>query len=599
VIPSSEILAVNSLLSQVVLPERASEAPYRDPTGVYTLRWVDYRKQVIFVAVAATSTISFAGYAESLLRSVRESWISKYAALAKEAGKGLVQTGWALDSDEFVGWSALAASEGGVFSSFEDEYELLLDSAMRKYEERSTRRVFSPSENSERGDGPGNPALKKQSLSNVSSPCPSERSDAKAKSGVGGKVGSAASPGSKKSGTQWNNFKYSKEAADSLDRSKKRQDEGGESLSSDADGLSSKLPVLRFDGKSLSGKNLAEDSDKILIPSAPNSWWGRSTASMSNWLSSATGSHILSKEDLDPVCTELKGVLVGKNVSEEVADKLTAAIGTQLAGKTLSGGLTLSPAARLQAAVGEALRDAIERVLSPTDPVDLLHDVRFLAEVQRGLPSGKKEPYVAVLCGVNGVGKSTTLAKLAFHLKDNGLRVMIAACDSFRAGAVEQLKKHCANLDVELYAQGYQKDPVEIARAAIRKAKEGDLDVVLVDTAGRMQNNSVLMSQLAKLVSTNKPHMVLFVGEALVGGDGVDQLREFNKALVDHAVDSVAPRGIDGIVLTKFDTVDDKVGAALSMVHASNIPVAFLGTGQQYQDLRKLNVGAVLRALLS
>jgi len=176
---------------------------------------------------------------------------------------------------------------------------------------------------------------------------------------------------------------------------------------------------------------------------------------------------------------------------------------------------------------------------------------------------------------------------------------MIAACDSFRAGAVEQLKKHCANLDVELYAQGYQKDPVEIARAAIRKAKEGDLDVVLVDTAGRMQNNSVLMSQLAKLVSTNKPHMVLFVGEALVGGDGVDQLREFNKALVDHAVDSVAPRGIDGIVLTKFDTVDDKVGAALSMVHASNIPVAFLGTGQQYQDLRKLNVGAVLRALLS
>ena len=129
---------------------------------------------------------------------------------------------------------------------------------------------------------------------------------------------------------------------------------------------------------------------------------------------------------------------------------------------------------------------------------------------------GKRDPYVAVFCGVNGVGKSTTLAKVAFHLRDNGCRVMIAACDSFRAGAVEQLKKHCTNLDVELYAQGYQKDPVEIARAAIRKAREGGADVVLVDTAGRMQNNVSLMKQLAQLVGVNKPDMVLFVGEVAV-----------------------------------------------------------------------------------
>jgi signal recognition particle receptor subunit alpha len=122
---------------------------------------------------------------------------------------------------------------------------------------------------------------------------------------------------------------------------------------------------------------------------------------------------------------------------------------------------------------------------------------------------------------------------------------------------------------------------------------------VLVDTAGRMQNNGPLMQQLAKLVAVNKPDLVLFVGEALVGNDGVDQLKEFDKRLVDHAVDAAAPRRIDGILLTKFDTVDDKVGAALSMVYQTSIPVVYLGTGQAYPDLKKLNVKAVLDALLS
>ena len=151
-------------------------------------------------------------------------------------------------------------------------------------------------------------------------------------------------------------------------------------------------------------------------------------------------------------------------------------------------------------------------------------------------------------------------------MKDNGFSVLIAACDSFRAGAVEQLKRHCAALDVPLYQQGYAKDPVTIAADAIKKAKEDSIDVVLIDTAGRMQNNQALMQQLARLVAVNKPDLVLFVGEALVGNDGVDQLVEFDRRLVDHAVDSASPRRIDGIVLTKFDTVDDKVGAALSMV---------------------------------
>ena len=200
---------------------------------------------------------------------------------------------------------------------------------------------------------------------------------------------------------------------------------------------------------------------------------------------------------------------------------------------------------------------------------------------------------------MNGVGKSTSLAKATFHLKDHGHSVLIAACDSFRAGAVEQLKRHCLRLDTQLYQVGYAKDPVKIASDAIRQAREKGIDVVLVDTAGRMQNNAELMKQLALLVAVNRPDLVLFVGEALVGNDGVDQLVEFDRRLVDHATDSAAPRRIDGIILTKFDTVDDKVGAALSMVYQTRIPVVFLGTGQQYQDLRRLNVDAVVASLLA
>lgn len=113
------------------------------------------------------------------------------------------------------------------------------------------------------------------------------------------------------------------------------------------------------------------------------------------------------------------------------------------------------------------------------------------------------------------------------------------------------------------------------------------------------QNNGPLMAQLAKLVALNDPDLVLFTGEALVGGDGVDQLVEFDRALVDHAVDGTRPRRIDGIVLTKYDTVDNKVGAALSMVYRTGVPIAFLGVGQQYPDLRRLSAASVVRALLA
>ncbi|GFH09496.1 signal recognition particle receptor subunit alpha [Haematococcus lacustris] len=154
-----------------------------------------------------------------------------------------------------------------------------------------------------------------------------------------------------------------------------------------------------------------------------------------------------------------------------------------------------------------------------------------------------------------------------------GLEVLIAACDTFRAGAVEQLKTHCTRLKVPLYERGYEKDPAK--------------------------DNEPLMRALSSLINVNNPNLVLFVGEALVGNDAVDQLVKFNRALHDLAPPTATTRhAIDGIVLTKFDTIDDKVGAAVSMVYASGAPIMFLGCGQTYADLKRLNVKAVVNALL-
>jgi len=219
----------------------------------------------------------------------------------------------------------------------------------------------------------------------------------------------------------------------------------------------------------------------------------------------------------------------------------------------------------------------------------------------------KGRPYVITFCGVNGVGKSTNLAKVCFWLLDNGYRVLVVGGDTFRAGAVEQLRTHVVRLAnlypgdlVELYERGYGKDPAGLAFEAIKYAKERRYDVVLVDTAGRMQDNEPLMRALSKLVALNKPDLTLFVGEALVGNEAVDQLVKFNQSLVDHSttVQTGNSSVIDGILLTKFDCIDDKVGAAISMTYITGQPIVFVGTGQQYPDLKSLNVKSVVSALL-
>merc|ERR1712038_1260498 len=243
-------------------------------------------------------------------------------------------------------------------------------------------------------------------------------------------------------------------------------------------------------------------------------------------------------------------------------------------------------------------------MLTPSRRVDIIRDVREAKANHR--------PYVITFCGVNGVGKSTNLAKICFWLIENKCRVLIAACDTFRAGAVEQLRTHARRLNslhpateqldgrpvVELYEKGYGKDAAGIAMEAISYARQSKIDVVLVDTAGRMQDNEPLMRALSKLISVNDPDLVLFVGEALVGNEAVDQLVKFNQALADHSPSRDNPHLIDGMVLSKFDTIDDKVGSAISMTYITGQPILFVGTGQTYTDLKSLNSKAVVQALM-
>ncbi|KAI0064681.1 P-loop containing nucleoside triphosphate hydrolase protein [Artomyces pyxidatus] len=320
-----------------------------------------------------------------------------------------------------------------------------------------------------------------------------------------------------------------------------------------------------------------------------------------------TGSKVLTEDDLKPVLEAMKQHLMKKNVAKDIAEKVCEGVGESLVGKKVGGFQTTN------AAVRQALSNSITRILTPKTSTDLLLSIR--TKLSSPLASTQQRmPYSITFVGVNGVGKSTNLSKVCFWLIQNGFRVLIAACDTFRSGAVEQLRVHVRNLGmlgvngagdskgrVELYERGYGKDAAGIAKEAIAYGRDNDFDVVLIDTAGRMQDNEPLMRALAKLVSVNNPDKILFVGEALVGNEAVDQLTKFDRALRDFSSSGAVGkgRGIDGMLVTKWDTVDDKVGAALSMTYVTGQPIVFVGTGQTYTDLRQLRVANVVQAILS
>ncbi|CAJ0896888.1 13670_t:CDS:10 [Entrophospora sp. SA101] len=313
-------------------------------------------------------------------------------------------------------------------------------------------------------------------------------------------------------------------------------------------------------------------------------------SSIFSFFKNITGQKTITEQDLAPALAIMKDHLIKKNVAADIAIHLCESVAKKIVGQKTTTFKSM------QSVVKQSMEDSLKRILTPKTSVDLLRDI---AQAQ-----SESRPYTICFIGVNGVGKSTNLSKTCFWLLQNGLKVLIAACDTFRSGAVEQLRVHVRNLGalgsdscVELYERGYGKDAAGIAKDAINYAKLNKFDVVLIDTAGRMQDNEPLMRALAKLVTVNNPDKIIFVGEALVGNEAVDQLTKFNQALKDFS-GLQNPRHIDGIILTKFDTIDDKVGAALSMAYTTGQPILFVGTGQTYTDLKNMKVAHIVQVLL-
>ncbi|NJF24701.1 signal recognition particle-docking protein FtsY [Thermococcus sp. Bubb.Bath] len=266
----------------------------------------------------------------------------------------------------------------------------------------------------------------------------------------------------------------------------------------------------------------------------------------------------IKEKDVEEALDELELELLEADVALEVVDELREKIKEKLVGRKVRIGTDKGKL------IGEAVKEAVLDVLIPPRRINLLDEIKKKGE----------KPYVIAFVGFNGSGKTTTIAKLAHWLKKNGLSVVIAASDTFRAGAIEQVEEHAKRVGVRVIKHSYGADPAAVAYDAIQHAKARGIDVVLIDTAGRNELNRNLMDEMKKIARVAKPDLVIFVGDSLAGNSIIEQAKQFNDAV-----------RIDGVILTKLDA-DSRGGAALSISHAIGAPILFVGMGQGYDDLR-------------
>ena len=266
---------------------------------------------------------------------------------------------------------------------------------------------------------------------------------------------------------------------------------------------------------------------------------------------------------LDLMLDELELVLLESDMSHISIEEVIRALKNELIGSRLRKGADLSIV--VEASLKRALHFLLDAGYWDFD-----------STIDSLIKSGDT-PVVIMMVGVNGTGKTTTTAKIAHRFKQKNYRVVLAAADTFRAGAIDQLESHAERLDIRCISSQRGGDAAAISRDAIEHAKARRMDVVIVDTAGRMQNKSNLMEELRKVHRVINPHIVLFVGDALAGNDAVEQAVEFQKMLK-----------FDGAVLCKLDT-DAKGGAALSIAHATGKPIVLVGIGQKYDDLKQFD----------
>ena len=276
---------------------------------------------------------------------------------------------------------------------------------------------------------------------------------------------------------------------------------------------------------------------------------------------------LLQEKDLEESLLELEMVLLENDVALPVTDEIIARMRRDLVGRHRKSGASVDDL------VVSTLRSALCGVLG--EGLDLS---RYIREHER--------PVKILFTGVNGTGKTTTVAKVGQYLQKNGFTVVIGAGDTFRAGAIEQIRTHADRLGIKTIQHQAGADPSAVLFDAVQYAKAHGIDVVLADTAGRFHNRANLMNQLEKIRRVMKPDLVVYVDEAVAGNDAVIRADEFNKAV-----------GTDAVVLTKAD-MDPKGGAAISVAHTVGKPILFLGTGQGYDDIMAFEPGAVVSELL-
>ncbi len=282
----------------------------------------------------------------------------------------------------------------------------------------------------------------------------------------------------------------------------------------------------------------------------------------------------LTEKKLEDILWDFKLMLLESDVAVEVAEQICDQLTQRLVGTLVKrfGG-------EKEALARQALYETLLDVLKAGGAVSI-------DEVLRE-KKAQKEPLVAVFVGINGTGKTTSLAKLAHYILKRGYSVVLACSDTYRAGAIEQLEYHAKRLGVRMIKRPYGSDPASVAYDAVEYAKARGISAVLVDTAGRMETNKNLMEEMRKIARVARSDLTIFVGDLLTGNDAVEQAREFSK-YVD----------LSGSILTKADA-DTRGGAAISVAYVTKKPILFLGTGPRYEDLVEFVPEEFVKRLLS
>jgi len=282
------------------------------------------------------------------------------------------------------------------------------------------------------------------------------------------------------------------------------------------------------------------------------------------------GEKELKEKDIDDILFDLEISLLESDVATEIIDSIKSELKEKLIGTSVD-----------KKEIGKFVRNNLISTISgffdEAGTINLIDNISKKKETE--------EPYIILFVGINGTGKTTSLAKVAYMLQNQKFSLVVAAADTFRAGAIEQLKEHTNRLKLKLVAQNYGSDPAAVARDAVLYAKSHKIDCVLIDTAGRMQTSANLMDQITKITNVVNPDFKIFVGDSLAGNDAVDQAREFYKHVK-----------FDGSILTKSDA-DARGGAALSIVKLTNTPVMYVGTGQEHADLKEFNKESFLETV--